>query len=177
METRILPFLGFVTCCLLGCNTPITEGEKARAANETIAFYDRVIADCDRALDLNPDIAHAHNNRTIAYNSRGDVYHKKGDYDRAIADYDKALALNPNYANAYNNRGNAYAEGKRDYDRAIADFDKGLALNPNFAAAYYKRGIAYDNKGDYDRAIADYDKAIALRANSRPPLIHWDSTF
>ncbi|HEX9882772.1 MAG TPA: tetratricopeptide repeat protein, partial [Desulfobaccales bacterium] len=51
--------------------------------------WDQAIADCTRALELNPTYA-------LAYSSRGSSYLKKGDWDRALADYNRALELNPN---------------------------------------------------------------------------------
>src|SRR3974390_567511 len=52
------------------------------------------------ALEIDPKMA-------VAYNNRGNAYDDKGQYDRALADYNKALDLNPKYAEAYYNRGRA----------------------------------------------------------------------
>jgi tetratricopeptide (TPR) repeat protein len=71
--------------------------------------YDRAIADCSRAITLNP-------NDAAAYNNRGAAYKDKGDCNRAIADYSQAIALNPDYAAAYFNRGIAYYN-KKNYGR------------------------------------------------------------
>jgi tetratricopeptide (TPR) repeat protein len=92
--------------------------------------YDRAIADCTRALELNPQYAEA-------YNNRGTAWFYKGDYDRAIADCTRALELNPQYAEAYNNRGTVRFY-KGDYDRAIADCTRALELNPQYAEAYHQ---------------------------------------
>ena len=55
------------------------------AYNET-GDYDKAIADCDKAIELDPEDA-------TAYRSRGDAYEEKGDYDKAIKDYDMVLQL------------------------------------------------------------------------------------
>ncbi len=153
--------------------------------------YDRAIADCNQALQLNPNLAEAYHNRGVAYGTKGEydreiadynqalqlnpnlaevyynrgiAYRAKGEYDRAIADYNQALQLNPNYADAYNNRGNAYSD-KSEYDRAIADYNQALQLNSNLADAYNNRAVAYGAKGEYDREIADYNQALQLNPN------------
>ena len=115
---------------------------------------DRKITLYTAAIELDPDYAHA-------FNNRGNAYNKKGKYDRAIADYDRAIELAPDNADAFNSRGIAYTElGK--YDRAIADYDRAIELDPDHADAFNNRGFAYGNKGEYDRAIANYDRAIEL---------------
>jgi tetratricopeptide (TPR) repeat protein len=119
--------------------------------------YDEAIAEFDKALAINRNLAEA-------YFYRGTAYSYKGNYDRAIADYDQAIRLNPNYAEAYGNRGIAYSD-KGNYDRAIANYEQVIRLNPNDALAYNNRGNAYSNKGNKDRAIADFDQAIRLNPN------------
>ena len=152
---------------------------------------DSAIEAYSHAIELNPNNVYTHNNRGVAYES-------KGGFDRAITDYTKAIQLNPNYADAYFNRGVAYGV-KGDYSRAIVDYTKAIQLSPNlaevytnrgvaylktgefeqviddhnraieikpdYADAYFNRGVAYGAKGDYDRAIADYTKAIQLNPN------------
>jgi tetratricopeptide (TPR) repeat protein len=109
----------------------VTKNALAHLNNGKAAYaqkdYDRAVAELDRALSINRNIAEA-------YFYRGAAYSVKGDYDRAIADYTAALRINPTYANAYNNRGNAY-KNKEDYDRAIADYNAALRINPNDATA------------------------------------------
>jgi tetratricopeptide (TPR) repeat protein/S1-C subfamily serine protease len=124
------------------------------ATYSKLGKYDAAVADYDKALALNPDLAYAYNNRGFAYSNLGK-------YDAALADYGKALALNPDDAEAYYNRGVTYSNlGK--YDAALADYGKALALNPDDAEAYNNRGVTYDKLGKYDVALMDYGKAITL---------------
>ena len=57
---------------------------------------DRAIADYTEAINLDPKLA-------LAYNNRGNAYADKNDYGRAIADYEAALRIDPNFTSAKNN--------------------------------------------------------------------------
>ena len=74
----------------------------------TLKNYDAALADYTRALELDPNLAQA-------YNNRGTTYAILKNYDAALADYTRALELDPNYAQAFNNRGTTYATLK-NYD-------------------------------------------------------------
>jgi len=116
--------------------------------------YDQAIADCNKAIELDPKLA-------ALYLNRGNAYKGKKHYDQAIADYNKAIELDPKFALAYINRGRTYS-GKKQYDQAIADCNKAIELDPKYALAYAERGDAYYYKKQYDQAIADYNRAIEL---------------
>jgi len=118
---------------------------------------DQALADYNRALELDPNLAGA-------YLDRGIVYSQKGDQDRAVTDYNRALELNPSDAKVYYNRGLAYNR-RGDWDQAIADCTRALELNPTYALAYSSRGSSYLKKGDWDRALADYNRALELNPN------------
>ena len=85
--------------------------------------YKKSIKDYTKAIQLNPNLAEACNNRGI-------VYKNKGDYGEAIKDFDRAISLNPNDDVAYNNLGLVYID-KTDYEEAIKNFDRAISLNPN----------------------------------------------
>lgn len=160
--------------------------------------WDKAIAECSKAIELNPRFAYAYANRgviyerkgqydkaifdhtetikvkprfALAYNNRAKAYQKKGQYDKAIADLSKAVELNPRLYIAFYNRGNAY-DDRGQYDKAIADFDKAIELNPEFPVAYNNRGIAYYNKGEYDKAREDVRKAQSLGYPVHPALLN-----
>ena len=114
------------------------------------------IAAYSKAIELNPNLA-------AAYNNRGVAKRHLGQYEAAIADYDAALRLDSTYAEAYNNRG--VAKGYLgQYEAAIVDYDAVLRLDSAYAEAYNNRGVAKGHLGQYEAAIADYD--VALRLNS-----------
>ena len=148
--------------------------------------YQAAIAECDSALDRNPQMAAAHHargfanlhsgnpqdsiadfNRAIelvpgyaaAFYSRGIAYQRIGNYDRAIEDFDRDLALN--YDADYSDSAVSH-DGEGYDDRAIYGLDLASQLNPDLSATYRSRGIAHFSKGDYSLAIEIYNLAIKL---------------
>ncbi len=115
------------------------------------------IADCTKALELDPGYREALGNR-------GAVRRESGDLDGAIADYQKALALDPRYPALWNLLGNAH-HGKGDLDRAVADYTKALELDPGLALTWNYRGIVRSNKGDLAGALSDFTRAVELDAH------------
>jgi hypothetical protein len=89
---------------------------------------DSAIDNYTKAIELNPKIVEA-------YNNRGHIYSEKGYFDQAISDFTKALEINPNYPEAYFNRGNTYQKIER-YDFSISDYKEFLKIIPNHAEAY-----------------------------------------
>lgn len=89
---------------------------------------DTAIADYTRAIDLDPNLAEAHNNRAF-------VLMVKKKYASALPDLDRALELRPDYVNALMNRGDIYNYYYAiNYDRAIADYDQVLKIDPSAAS-------------------------------------------
>jgi tetratricopeptide (TPR) repeat protein len=114
----------------------------------------RAIADCTRAVELNPKYS-------LAFVSRGVAYGMKGEHDRAIADLDEAVRLDARNAFIYRTRGECYRLNG-ELDRAIADCTRAVELDPKDSMAYAIRSSAYEMKGERDRAIAGCDEAIRL---------------
>ena len=112
----------------------------------------------DQAIRLDPKLANAYNNRSLAYNN-------KGDYDRAIADLDEAIRLDPKLANAYNHRGWVYYK-KGDIGRAVADVNEAVRLDPKYASARERRGHILLASGDAKAALDDFNEALRLKAES-----------
>jgi tetratricopeptide (TPR) repeat protein len=128
---------------------------------------DLAIADADRAVALNPNLAAAFLARASAYQDKAqwdfDAYLAEGKYEeRAVADYDEVIRLDPANATAFRNRAAIRSKMQR-YDHAIADFTEAIRLDPSVAAAFYGRALALRFAGQYDRAIADYRSSLALK--------------
>ena len=117
--------------------------------------YDGALSSLARALQRNPSLAEAHNNR-------GGALKELNRFDEALASYDEAIRLKPEYAEAYSNRGAVLKELNR-FDEALASYDKAISLKPDYAEAYSNRGIVLKELNRLDEALASYDKAISLK--------------
>jgi tetratricopeptide (TPR) repeat protein len=97
----------------------------------------------------------------FAYEGRGRIALRHGDWRRAIADFDEAIHLNPNRAALYRDRALARRQNG-DLELAIEDYDEAIAHDPRHATPYHQRGLALAGTGDLDRAILSYNTAIRL---------------
>jgi tetratricopeptide (TPR) repeat protein len=88
---------------------------------------DWAIADCTKAIQLNP------RNRT-AYRNRGATYFALKRYDDAIHDATEVIRLDSHDAYSYNMRGAAYSL-QNQFEQAKADYQQALRIDPNFAKA------------------------------------------
>jgi tetratricopeptide (TPR) repeat protein len=89
---------------------------------------DRSLADYDTVLQLDPLLADI-------YNTRGELWWKKGDRPKALADFGAALKLNPNHAAA---RGN-FRSLAQELERLGALL--GVAGKPSFNCAHARRPV------------------------------------
>ena len=137
-------------------------------SSEAGTYFDRAIskanqgdqagalADCAKAIELNPKHA-------LAYKLRGNLRNSQGDLEGSLADYNQAIELNPSNPILYFDRGNT-KQIKHDQAGAIADYTKAIALNPQFADAYKNRGDSKRATGDTAGADADFAEAEKLKA-------------
>lgn len=112
--------------------------------------FDRAIVEYTKAIDINPNLAKAYNNRGVAYAQEGSL-------SRAIADFTMAIANNLKDAQAHNNRGHAYAQ-QGNLSQAIFDYTEAIKINAVYVKAYNNRGTAYYKLKEYDKAWADVHK-------------------
>ena len=87
--------------------------------------YDHALADCNRALRMEPESA-------IGYNRRGLIWYQMKKYDSAIEDFNHAIRIDANFAYGYYNRGLA-RRAKGDTSRADADEAEAIRLDPKLA--------------------------------------------
>jgi adenylate cyclase len=92
-------------------------------ANDPTATYESVIANADRALELDPGLCDAHVSRGIAMFT-------KGLRNDAEAEFERALALDPTSyeANFFYGR-NCHAQGQ--FERAQGFYERAIALKPD----------------------------------------------
>ncbi|MBI3725585.1 protein kinase, partial [bacterium] len=116
--------------------------------------YDAAIADCARAIELDPKNAKA-------WASRGEARNQKGDHEGGIADCTRAIALDARLVLAWSTRGTARVLA-HELDGAIADLSRALELDPRLAVAWENRATARYENGDPEGALADVSRAIEL---------------
>jgi tetratricopeptide (TPR) repeat protein len=149
---------------------PLPEGEdaetsykRARTLQEAGRFAEALPA-FERAINLKPDYAEAHNGRGIALaNMQRSA--------EAAASFDQAIALKPDYAEAYNNCGLVLQDLHR-FDDALARFDKAIALKPDDARIHKNRGAVLQDLKQPEEAVRSYDRAIALKPDYADVLIN-----
>jgi tetratricopeptide (TPR) repeat protein len=153
-------------------------------------MFDEAIADFNKALALDPDLAAAaygncataydqlgetelaleNCNKALALNPddsvtlilRGHIHASKGYLTASLADFDRAIAVDPTDPMAYSNRGATYSK-LGDVQRAIDDYGLAIKWNPDYANSYANRAFAYYKVGQYEKGLVDCDKALALR--------------
>ncbi len=171
---------------LLATNTPRSIDYFARALDYLLVKdTEHAIADCDRALAINPNFALAHMLRAAArdlaidirraaaaeadHSPTGDIkaqtaLHQRedaADLNAVIADLDSALALSPKNPYAFYNKALALAT-QGELTQAISCYNSAIAAKPDLAEAYYNRGITYLRLGNKPQGIADLSKAGEL---------------
>ena len=117
-------------------------------------MLNRVIGDCTRALDIDP-------NFVPALSLRGGAYLDADRLDECEADVSRAIQLNDRWAPAYTVRGAVHLRAGR-LDECIADCTKSIELAPKLSMPYLVRRQAYIEKGDSPKAEADQKMAIEI---------------
>ena len=142
-----------------------TTEEYLRSGNDDFrqGNLDQAISDYTKAIDINPNLAKAYDNRGVAYA-------QEGSYPRAIADFTMAIANNPKDAAGYNNRGHAYA-GQGNLTQAIADYTKAIENNAFYVKAYNNRELAYYKLEKYDKVWSDVHTVQAIGGTVDPDFI------
>ena len=161
--------------------------------------YVDAVAECDRALELQPGWADVHRARgavlvklkrfdaairsfdvciaqenasPILYEARGLALAYSGSYDRAIADYTLALAKGKRTAPLLTHRGWAYLFGGAP-SPAIRDFDEALKRDPSDDRALSGRALANVQQHKVREAVAD--ARASAQANTRDPRLLYNA--
>ena len=111
-----------------------------------------------RAIELDPDFAHAHNWYSHFLMAMGRI-------EESFAESQTALKLDPLDDSIIQYLGWHYIHA-RHFERAIAQLEKTLEENPNFFLARVTLGMAYEQKGEVAEAIEEFKKAYQLERNA-----------
>jgi len=121
---------------------------------------DRAIGDYDTVLRLDPALADI-------FNSRGELWRKKGDRPRALQDFAAAIKLNPDHRTAKAN----YKSLAQELERLGAQM--AVANKPSFNCATAKRPVekaicANPELANLDREIDAVNTKVVREANDSP---------
>jgi Tfp pilus assembly protein PilF len=125
------------------------------ACYASLGQLDTAVKRYEKALDIKPDYADAHNNLAI-------TLQKLGQLDEAVKSYEQALVIRPDYAEAFNNLGIVLKE-LGQLDTAVKSYERILAIKPDFAEAHYNLGITLQELGQLDAAVKSYEQALVIR--------------
>ncbi|WP_406170519.1 tetratricopeptide repeat protein [Streptomyces sp. NBC_00996] len=139
----------------------------------------QALRECDRAVELDPDLDLAHVNGGVAQRSLGD-------FPAALAAFDRAEELAPHDGRVIAARGETYRLAGR-FEEAVADFDRAVTLDPTDPGALASRGVCRHALGLPDEALADFDRALRIdedyifplvrRARLHADMEEWDKAF
>jgi adenylate cyclase len=120
--------------------------------------FDDAIAEFERSLALDPNMAEA-------YGALGHVYVDIGQYEKAIEFFDQAIRFSPQnqqLASWYTGKGHA-CFGLKQYDQAIEWARRSIASNPNFGPPHSILAAALALTGHEAEARDVLQRSIALR--------------
>ncbi|QWB24973.1 MULTISPECIES: tetratricopeptide repeat protein [Streptomyces] len=129
----------------------VIRGDELRGAGA----YTDALAEYDRAVALDPDLA-------VAYRYRAGIRGDLGDHDAAIADLDRAVALEPNHAGYVALRGEHHRIARHDTE-ALRDLTEAIRLDPANDFAWASRGATHERRGDLDAALSDLGRSLDLK--------------
>jgi len=115
---------------------------------------EEALADCNRALELDSDLAAGHV-------CLGFVYNGTGQYEQAVQEYQRALELEPTSDAAYRRLGSAYMN-LGWFEEAEDTYRRAIELDPEYWDGYNRLGGFYARQGRYSEAEDQFSKVIAL---------------
>ncbi len=122
------------------------------------------IAEHQKALELDPELAQAHANLII-------LYGRMKQADKAVEHYRAAIRLNPNLADAHYNYGVLLMEQGK-LTEAEQAFRNALEANPFHAEACNNLGAVLERQGKLDEALGYFEKALERRPDYRLAHFH-----
>src|SRR3954469_25981187 len=116
-------------------------------------WLDEAIKEFKKAIDLDPDSAHAHDNLAT-------VYSEKKLYAQALEEYLTALKLEPESPTAHYNL--ACFLTTHGLDMAVEELQESIELDPEYSDAHLNLGLTYADLGKFEEAVKSMKTAIEL---------------
>lgn len=131
-----------------------------------------IIADLERAVQLNPDHAGAHHLLGVAYDREGDV-------ERAMAEFEKALQLDPDDLEAMIYLARRYSEMGR-MDEALDLYERALQIDPENLEVikdYSYLALKFDDRNRLAAVHEALGRAVKLAPNDPLILMNYGYTL
>ncbi len=116
-------------------------------------WRDEAMREFRRAVELDPDSAHAHDNLAT-------VLADKGELREALVAYLKAIELEPQAPTTHYNLASFLATFGADL--AVAEYKETLALEWEYPDAHLNLGLTYAERGQFQEAIDSYNEALKI---------------
>lgn len=111
-----------------------------------------------------------------AYNGRGLVYYRLGQYSVAIEDYSRALGIEPDNDTVLRNRCFAFIE-LREWGYALDDCQASAAAVPGDPQGPDTVGYLYYRQGLYPQALDQFNLSIQMKPTFGPAYMHRGMTY
>jgi tetratricopeptide (TPR) repeat protein len=142
-------------------NIPLSDEHNSRGIElADRGWLDEAIKEFKKAIDLDPQSAHAHDNLAT-------VYSEKKLYRQALQEYLTALSLEPDSATAHYNL--ACFLATHGPDMAVSEYKEAIQLDPEYPDAHLNLGLTYSDQGKTEEARAELEAAVALDAKDPFP--------
>lgn len=135
---------------------PISRSDQHNARGIELAdrgWLDEAVKEFKKALDLDPESAHAHDNLAT-------VYAEKKCFRDALSEYLAALDLDPDAPTAHYNLANFLAT--HGLDMAIEEYRASLSLDPEHPDTHLNMGLTLAEQGKDEEAERALRTAVAL---------------
>src|SRR5437763_1277206 len=116
-------------------------------------WLEEAIKEFRKAIDLDPEAAHAHDNLAT-------VYSEKKLFVQALEEYLTALKLEPDSATAHYNL--ACFLATHAHEMAIEQYKEAIELDPEYPDAHLNLGMTYADMEKREEAKAEFKAAIDL---------------
>jgi tetratricopeptide (TPR) repeat protein len=124
----------------------------AGIAAHTLGLYSEAVRAHSAAIEADPRLSAAFENRALAYE-------KLNQLNDALTDYAAAITLRPKEPEAYLGRGILMLNHGAP-ERALPDFGQAIELDPTLIAARYNRGLAFLKLEQSELAELDFSNVI-----------------
>ncbi|MDO5849751.1 MAG: tetratricopeptide repeat protein [Methanobacteriaceae archaeon] len=132
------------------------------ARSEHIYYFNKLLEDCNRSLEIFPD-----NGRY--WERKADIFYFSGKYEESFKCYDKALNCDVyNKAELISSKAQSLYKLKK-YEKAIELFDEALKIS-NFVYAFKYKGYCLEELNKYDEAIDCYNKYLEIKPKDKEVL-------